>query len=154
MGQTVLLADIDNTLYDWPAFYAPCLRAMIDVLVRELRLPEDQLYEECKAVFSRHQSLEYEFVIQELESVRSIDIGRLRELVRLGRGTFRSVQTTRLRPYPGVVDTLEWLRQQDVLVVGVTNSPVWRAQKRLYDLNLDSWLAGLVAWKGFTPSSD
>src|SRR5439155_10974529 len=72
----------------------------------------------------------------------------------LARGTFKAVEAKRLRPYPGAVKALEWLRQQDVTIIGVTNSPVWRAQRRLYNLNLDSLLAGLVAWEGFKPSSD
>jgi FMN phosphatase YigB (HAD superfamily) len=154
MRQAVVLTDIDNTLYDWPAFYAPCLRAMIEVLSRELSVSEDDLYTECKAVFERHQSLEYAFLIQELASVRATDTERVRDLVRMGRGTFKFVQLKRLRPYPGVLETLEWLREQDVLVVGVTNSPVWRAQQRLYDLKLDALIDGLVAWEGFEASPD
>jgi len=155
MPQTVLLADIDNTLYDWPAFFAPSFRAMIHALSRELAIPEDQLYEECKAVFVKHNSLEYAFVIQELESVRSIgDEKRIGRLIEVGRGAFNSVRKRRLTPYEGVVETLQWLNEQDVVVIGITNSPVYRAQHRLYDLKLDSpsLLGGLVAWEGFQPS--
>ena len=49
MSQAVLLADIDNTLYDWPSFFAPSFRAMIHALSRELDVSEDQLYDESKA---------------------------------------------------------------------------------------------------------
>lgn len=153
MVPTVLLADIDNTLYDWPAFFAPSFRAMVHVLAREMERPEEELYEEFKTVFNRHSSLEYAFAIQELDSVRDSDPERTRRLIKIGRGAFNSVQRKRLQPYPGVRETLKWLRDQHVLVVGVTNSPVFRAQKRLYDLKLDSLLAGLVAWEGFKPSA-
>ena len=154
MQQRVLLADIDNTLYDWPSFFAPSLRAMVHVLSRELRIGEDHLYKELKAVFERHGSLEYAFVVQELDSVRSLETERVRKLVGLARGAFNSVRRKHLAPYPGVRETLDWLHRQDVLVIGVTNSPVYRAQHRLFDLGLDSLLDGLIAWEGFEVSDD
>jgi ribonucleotide monophosphatase NagD (HAD superfamily) len=53
-----------------------------------------------------------------------------------------------------VPETLKWLLNQNIAVVGITNSPIHRAQRRLYDLRLDSLLTGLVAWEGFEASSD
>lgn len=154
MAQTALLADIDNTLYDWPAFFAPSFRAMIHALARELAVSEEQLYAECKTVFQKRRSLEYAFLIQELESVRSLGTPEISRLIKSGRGAFRSVQRRRLVPYPGVLATLNWLRANGVLVVGVTNSPAYRAQHRLFDLGLDSHINGLVAWEGFEASVD
>jgi FMN phosphatase YigB (HAD superfamily) len=98
--------------------------------------------------------LEYAFAIQELESVRSLPADRVQDLVRRGRGAFLSVQRLRLRPYSNVVETLQWLLEQDYAVVAVTNSPLFRAQQRLFDLKLDGYLAGLVAWEGFEPGDD
>lgn len=154
MSEQVLLADIDNTLYDWPAFFAPSFRAMVHVLARELGVAEDQLYDEFKDVFGRHQSLEYAFAIQELATVQGLEPERVRRLIEQGRGAFKSVQRKRLQPYPGVVETLKWLELQRVRVVGITNSPAWRAQQRLYELRLDELMYGLVAWEGFEGSLD
>lgn len=154
MQQSILLADIDNTLYDWPSFFAPSFRAMVHVLSRELALPEERLYEEFRSVFARHGSLEYAFVVQELESVRSERDERIRHLVGQARGAFNRVRDKHLTPYPGVRETLEWLRRQDVIVIGVTNSPLYRAQHRLFDLKLDGLLDGLIAWEGYETSSN
>jgi len=109
MSRRLVLADLDNTLYDWPKFFAPSFRAMVHALAPALGLPEDQLYDEFRTVFSRHKSLEYAFAIQELESVRSLPGDRVQDLVRRGRGAFLSVQRLRLRPYSNVVETLQWL---------------------------------------------
>jgi FMN phosphatase YigB (HAD superfamily) len=154
MTRRIILTDVDNTLYDWVAFFAPSFRAMVYALVRELRLPEEQVYREFKQVFARHGSLEYAFLIQELDSVRGRSVEDIRYLVRTGRGAFLRVQRSRLRPYPGVVETLKWLVRQNIAVVGITNSPIHRAQKRLFDLKLDSYLTGLVAWEGFEGDLD
>lgn len=148
MVPVALLTDIDNTLYDWAAFFAPSFRALIHALSRELALSEDQLFEECKTVFGQHESLDYPFLIQELESVRYLGPGRISELIDTGRGAFLSVQKKRLQPYPGVIETLKWLKEQDVIVIGVTNSPTYRAQQRLWDLHLDKLMTGIVSWEG------
>jgi FMN phosphatase YigB (HAD superfamily) len=153
-AKTVLLTDIDNTLYDWPAFFAPCFRAMVHALSKTLRLDENELYDDFKSVFAHHRSLEYPFAIQELKCVQSFPTWRVRELVAIGRGAFKSVQRKRLRPYDGVIDTLQWLRIQDIDVIAVTNAPAYRAQHRLYDLRLDTYLHGLVAWEGFESDAD
>lgn len=149
MTTRIVLADIDNTLYDWGAFFAPSFRAMVSALLRELEISEAQLYAEFKEVFARHGSLDYAFTIQELDSVRNLEIERIRHLVKTGRGAFLSVQRRRLQPYPGVLETLKWLLNQNIAVIGITNSPIHRAQKRLWDLKIDSLLTGLVAWEGF-----
>lgn len=149
MTRQIVLADIDNTLYDWGAFFAPSFRAMVYALVRELGVSEEQLYGEFKQVFARHASLDYAFAIQELDSVRDLETEKIRHLILTGRGAFLSVQRRRLQPYAGVLETLKWLLNQNVAVIGITNSPIHRAQKRLWDLKLDSLLAGLVAWEGF-----
>lgn len=151
MKKRVVFADIDNTLYNWPRFFAPSFRAMVHALSRELDLAEEQLYVEFKEVFAYHQSLEYAFAIQELASVRHLEVERKRHLVKQGRGAFLSVQKHRLQPYESVVETLKWLLDQNYSVVGITNSPIFLAQKRLFDLRLDSLLTGLVAWEGFEP---
>jgi FMN phosphatase YigB (HAD superfamily) len=154
MKRQLLLTDIDNTLYDWGAFFAPSFRAMVYALVRELGISEDQMYGEFKKVFARHGSLDYAFLIQELDSVCTLSTDSIKHLIRTGRGAFLSVQRKRLRPYPGVPETLRWLLSQDVTIIGVTNSPMHRAQKRLFDLRLDSLLSGLVAWEGFEGDID
>jgi FMN phosphatase YigB (HAD superfamily) len=153
-SRTVLLVDIDNTLYDWPRFYAPSLRAMIHALSRELSISEEQLYDECKAIFAQHGSLEYAFVIQELDSVRRLPVEEIQRLIKVGRGAFNRVSRKQLQPYDGVRDTLRWLRQQKVRVIAITNSPLWRAQDRLWQLRLDGLLDGIVAWEGFEAPED
>lgn len=149
MTKQIVLADIDNTLYDWGAFFAPSFRAMVYALVRELGVSEEQLYGEFKQVFACHGSLDYAFTIQELDSVRRLETEKIRHLILTGRGAFLRVARRRLQPYEGVRETLKWLLNQNVSVVGITNSPMHRAQKRLWDLKLDSLLTGLVAWEGF-----
>jgi FMN phosphatase YigB (HAD superfamily) len=153
-SRPVLLVDIDNTLYDWPGFYAPALRAMVHALARELNLADEQIYEELKLVFGQHASLEYAFVVQELPAVQALPPDEISRMIKVARGAFNRVRSKRLQPYEGVKETLLWLRQQEVPVVAITNSPLWRAQDRLWQLKLDGLLSGIVAWEGFEPPAD
>lgn len=148
MASNALIADIDNTLFDWPAFFAPSFRAMVHALARTLDVSYDQLVAEFRDVYRDKDSLEFSFSIQELKSVRDKSAEAQVELIRTGRGAFRKVSRLRLQPYPGVISTLQWLEQQDFKIVCVTNSPAYLAQKRLYDLGIDKFVEHLVAWEG------
>lgn len=143
-----LIADIDNTLFDWPAFFAPSFRAMVHALEKRLDLSYAQLESEFKRVYSEKDSLEYSFSIQELESVRLRNRAEIDDIIRTGRGAFRRVSKLRLQVYPGVKETLAWAKNQGHLVICVTNSPAYLAQKRLFDLRIDKFVDCLIAWEG------
>jgi len=147
----ILLTDIDNTLYDWSKFFAPSFRGMLHALAKRLDTSFEQLSQEFKEVYAKHDSLEYVFSIQELKSVRGLSQSERYDIVRVGRGAFRVVQKFHLKPYDGVVRGLEWLHLQGHQVICVTNSPLYLAQMRLYELKLDRFIDGLVAWEGIDP---
>lgn len=146
--RALLLTDLDNTLFNWVDFFAPCYRAMVHALARAAKVPEEQLHDEFQVVFSRYGSLEYAFAIQELACFKDLPTEARDHLVRTGRGAFMRARKARLTTYEGVPETLSWLQDQGVVVVGVTNSAAYQAQLRLWHLGLDALLYGLVAWEG------
>lgn len=149
MGQRgLLITDLDNTLYDWARYFARSYRAMVHAVGRRSGISEDQLHLEFKEVYGRHGSLEYPFAIQELASVQKLDLPEMKELVRTGRGAFVRTRRSNLAPYPGVASTLASLRDDGYTVIGVTNTPVYLAQKRLRTLGLDALFDGLAGWQG------
>src|SRR5690242_5459282 len=64
-----LFLDLDNTLYDWVAYFAPALRGMCQTLSEMSGLPLAILFDELKQVFKRHGTVEYSFAIQEIPSL-------------------------------------------------------------------------------------
>ncbi len=147
--RALLLTDLDNTIYNWIDYFAPSFRAMVHVLSRETGLSESVIIEDFKRVFSRHKSVEYAFSIQELCLCRDRSPAEVLELIRLAKGAFSRVREKRLRAYPGVKEALSWARDEGIAIVGVTNAPIFQAQRRLYQLGLDSLFTGLAAWEGF-----
>src|SRR5205085_4474173 len=66
---SVLLTDLDNTLYDWTSYFVPSFRAMVVCLNRETGESIDNLMADFASVFRRHGSVEYSFAIEELQTL-------------------------------------------------------------------------------------
>src|SRR5262245_23264448 len=67
---TLLITDLDNTLYDWVSYYARAFRALVEVLVEDLGTDREELLDEFKAVHQTHGDSEYPLGVFELPAVR------------------------------------------------------------------------------------
>jgi len=142
----VLLTDVDNTLFSWIDFFAPCFRALVHVVSRESRISEPTLYDAFQVTFKQEGSVEYRRAIQDNLAVRELPEDQQARLVELGSKVFGQAMRKHLRPYDGVKSTLERLRTDGVLIVAVTNSGALQAVDRVRRLGLAKHINGLVAW--------
>lgn len=142
-----LLLDLDNTLYDWVAYFAPALRGMCQALSEMTGLPSSTIFGEFKAVFAKHGTVEYSFALQELPSLLAMHpedssadlVARYRHVI----DVFQHRRRAYLRPYPGVKNGIELLRQVGYEIFGVTDSRRFQAENRLRQLRLDRLINGL-----------
>lgn len=67
---SVIVTDLDNTLYDWFEMWYTSFNRMLSSLVNQSGIRQDILEKEIHQVFQRHGTSEYEFLIQELPSLR------------------------------------------------------------------------------------
>src|SRR2546429_2052033 len=67
MAIRALVTDLDNTLYPWVDYIVPCLEAMVGSLERTTQLPRIKIIQSLKAVYTKYESNEYPFAIQESE---------------------------------------------------------------------------------------
>lgn len=151
--------DLDNTLYDWVAYFAPALRGMCRSLSELTGISSNTLFEELKAVFKKHGTVEYSFALQELPSLIALHPNESGpELVARYRAAIDVFQHRRrayLRPYPGVRGGIEILHQAGYKVFGVTDSRRFQAENRLRQLRLDRVLDGLCCVPDHTvPDAD
>lgn len=142
----VLLTDVDNTLFSWVDYFAPCFRALVHAVARAGAFDEESLYTSFKLVFQREGTVEIRKAIQNNELVQKLPEAERQRLVHTGSVAFGQTMRRRLRPYDGVVETLRLLRNDGVRVVAVTNSGLLQAVDRLRRLGLTKLLDGLVAW--------
>ena len=138
----LLVSDVDNTVFDWVGYYTRSITALFETVARITKLPVPQLASEAREVFSRHGSIEYPFLIQELPSVEAWarqDIDRLlRDVVEPGRKAFLAEAERCLVPYADVPATLETLRRNfpKTPLVALTDAPRYVAMWKLNKLGL------------------
>lgn len=142
----VLLTDVDNTLFSWIDFFAPCFRALVHAVSRESKIPEEELYDAFQLTFKKEGSVEYRRAIQDNLAIQELAVGQQAHLVELGAKVFGMAMRKHLHPYDGVRSTLQRLRADGVHVVAVTNSGALQAVDRIRRLGLAKQIDGLVAW--------
>jgi len=141
----LLITDLDNTLYNLIDYFGPSFRGMVHALSRKTKIQEEVLLVDFKKVFLKRESLEYGFSVQELDAFKSFSAEEKLSLIKLAKGAFKRGRDKYLKPYANVKDTLDWLTQHSVIIVGVSNAPFYNAQIRLKQLHLDKYFYGLAA---------
>src|SRR5512138_1077668 len=152
MPLRAVVTDLDNTLYPWVDYIVPSLEAMVDSLVATTGLPRVRIVQSLKAVYSKYESNEYPFAIQEsgIFEPYEADFDSFNALVlEPARGAFVRARERYLRPYPGVGDTLDALRRRGLRVVGLSDAPRNAAALRLKHLDLDGHFDALYTLPGY-----
>ena len=147
-----VVTDLDNTLYPWVDYIVPSVEAMVDSLVATTGLPRVRIVQSLKAVYSKYESNEYPFAIQESELFKpyEADFDSFNALVLApARFAFRTARERFLRPYPGVRETLERLHERGLLLIGLTDAPRNAAELRLKWLKLDHHFDALYSLPGY-----
>lgn len=144
----LIITDLDNTLYDWVTFFASAFYSMIAVASQVLNVPEDVLIEECKIVHQQHHDSEAAFSLLETPTVaqRFGHLSRSEQAKALDPAfhAFNRERDRTLRLYPGVQETLKYLRER-VAVVAHTEASAVNALFRLGKLGVGDSIRVLYA---------
>jgi phosphoglycolate phosphatase len=137
---TLLITDLDNTLYDWVTFFATSFQGMVDELVNLLGVDREQLLDEFKILHQQCGSSEQPFVALDLPSVKKRfgDASRHYRMDQLDRPlhVFNSLRKKNLHLYESVAETLGDLRAAGVVLVGHTESIAENVLFRLQKLGI------------------
>ena len=146
---SVLLTDLDNTLYDWVTFFSCAFYDMVAVAARTLVIPEETLLDQLRTVHQRLHSSEHPYALLETEAVHH----RLGALTRAEQAAaldeaFHAFNRTRLntlRLYEGVESALSDIRKRGTIIVGHTEATVPNALFRLRKLRIEAYFDYLYA---------
>lgn len=145
----LLITDLDNTLYDWEAFFIPSFTAMLLEVERISGVPRYVLEESFRRVYQRHRTTEYAFVLQEANALREIDAhltpAEVFKKYDSAIHAFRSTRRRTLQLYPGVRPTLVRLREAGVVLLAHSDSPMEYVSRRLRQLDIDTLFAAVSA---------
>lgn len=136
--RSVLITDVDNTLFDWVEIWHAAFSAMLAELLRLSGLDEAVLLPEIRKVHQRVGTSEYSFLISELEVLRG-PAGEtpVLDFYAPAIDAFRAARQQSLEFYPGVQATLEELARRRTLLICYTESLAYYSQYRFRKLGLD-----------------
>lgn len=144
-----VVTDVDNTLYDWLAFYIPSFLAMIGELEVISGVPAEALKRSFRRVHQAHGTTEYPFSIQQIDALeeQDRDLSTAQRLEKYGPAihAFRSMRKKTLRPFDGVPETLRALRERGLVLVAHSDAWLVSVSRRLRQLELDSFFDLIVA---------
>jgi phosphoglycolate phosphatase-like HAD superfamily hydrolase len=135
---SLLITDLDNTLFDWFEMWYQPFKAMLDDLAVTSGVPLDALERDFHKVHQRHGTSEYAFAIEELDCLRERHPGaNLAELYARSIEAYRAARRQVMSLYPTVDKTLRWLKSRGVLLVAYTESMDFYTRYRVKHLGLD-----------------
>ncbi|MGW0757228.1 HAD family hydrolase [Streptomyces sp. NPDC002814] len=148
---SLLVTDLDNTLWDWFVAWYASFSAMLQRLSELSDVPQNQLEREIQAVHRRRGTSEYSYLLNELPSL--LEKNPLSKPSEVYDDAIHAFNRERLRHtvlYAGVEDTLRELRRRNVPVVAYTESVSYWSEWRVKQTGLD----GLIQVMYSSPDHD
>lgn len=145
---TILFTDLDNTLYNWVDYFGPSFRAMVHALAPKFNLSEEAFIHDLKEIYSRKGTIEYLPVLQEMKYFNELSADKRQEYLDLAILVFSRARNKNLNTYEGVIPTLKNLFESGVMIIAVTNAPIYFGEIRLKKLGIDKYFYGIAAWEG------
>jgi len=143
-----LILDLDNTVYNWVDAFLPSFRAMVHKLSGELGLEEAEIVDDFREVYKRRGTVEYPRVVEELMlwERHRVDLELKQKLSKLVNKVFSITYRQNLKPFPNVKEVLEWMRDEQVVVVGLSDALERWVCYRLRALGIERFFFGLFTW--------
>lgn len=140
MRARLIICDLDNTLYDWVAYFVPSFYAMVDTAVNIIGCDREALLDDLREVHQKHHDSEHPFSLLETREVLTRFNGLPVEAIhrKLDRAfhAFNSTRKRTLQLYPLVRETLNAFRENGIELVAHTEGKLLAVVDRLRWLEL------------------
>ena len=131
----LLVCDLDNTLYDWFAFFVPSFYAMVDEAVEVTKCDREILLDDFRAVHQKHHDSEHPFSLLETDTIQRLFPNstnrQIAEALDSAFHAYNSKRKENLKLHQGVKRTLEILERSDIRLVAHTESKLYPVVDRL-----------------------
>jgi FMN phosphatase YigB (HAD superfamily) len=146
---SLLITDLDNTVYDWLSAFVPAFYSMVEIAAPLVDVGADQLLDEFQIVHRSHEDSEHPFALLETQSVhRNLGGKSEKELLDYldpAFHAFNRVRKEHLKLYDGVYDALRELFDKRVPIVAYTDARVINCLFRLERLGVKQYFSRLYA---------
>jgi FMN phosphatase YigB (HAD superfamily) len=136
---SLVVSDLDNTVWDWVHIWHAGFSALVDALVSH-GIDRETLLNQSRDLHQRHRTSEYSLLLEELPCLAQLEEGRRSEAVAAAATAMKVCRQRSLSLYPGVLETLGSLRSEGVLIVAYTESMAFHTAQRVRKLGLDGLL--------------
>jgi FMN phosphatase YigB (HAD superfamily) len=137
---SLLIFDLDNTIYDWYSAFLPAFYEMVSIAANALKIDRETLLDELREVHVKHHDVEHPFGLVETAVVREKLSSQTSEqvwaLLDPAFHAFNSKRKLNLKPYPGTIETLTSLSNRGIRLVAYTDSTYFAAWGRVERLGL------------------
>jgi phosphoglycolate phosphatase-like HAD superfamily hydrolase len=155
---SLLITDLDNTLYDWVGSFVPSFYAMIDDAVTRWSIPREVLLDDLRAVHQRHGSSEHPFALSEARCIRDhfaeLSDDEVKQQLDPAFYAFNKARKAHLHLYPGVIETFEAINAEGVPIVAYTDARAVNGADRIEKLGLGPFIKRLYAPRQRLSSAD
>ena len=152
---TLLVTDLDDTLYNWIDFFIPSFVAMAEEVSAITHIPMPTLLAEYKMVHHKEQNVESPYATLQLPSVRACFWGEdelaVKRKLQPAFDAYNRKRDTTLVLYEGVNSTLKALKEQGVAIVGYTEAAKENGWYRLEKLGVSCYFDRLYVPRATTP---
>jgi FMN phosphatase YigB (HAD superfamily) len=140
VNKQLLVCDLDNTLYDWVAYFVPSFYAMVDTVVRITGCNKEKLLDDFREVHQRYGDSEQPFALLETQTIKDLYRGSPTESMIKDLDpafhSFNSMRKKTLRLHSHVRETLDLIRASGIKLVAHTESKLYGVVDRLNRLDL------------------
>ncbi len=103
---SVVITDLDNTLYDWFEVWHSSFKAMLDAVVKKSGISEEKLIPEIKKVHEQHGTSEYLMLLNEIPSLKEkYPNENILEIYKDEIEIYKEKRKETLKLYPTVLNT-------------------------------------------------
>lgn len=138
---SVLVTDIDNTMFDWLHVWHTSFAALLTAIESEFEIKRETIIPTIKEIHQAAGTTEYALLLHELPQLNGLPRGGL---VRAAE-TYRKVALANLNLYPTVQTALINIRKRGVKIIGLTESQTLYTAHRFSTLGLDELFDHLFA---------
>ena len=142
MRKTVLITDLDNTLFDWFGIWHASYSAMIASVCSISGVKRSDLLLEIKKIHQQHGTAEYAYLLESLPSLIKLygSPDNVKAEMSGAIEAFRNARKDKLKLYKTVTSTLKQLKDVGVYIVAYTESKAYYASFRIRELGLDEFI--------------
>lgn len=147
MAMKALILDLDNTLYSWMEAYTPSFLAQVGYLAERTQINEKIIKDNFRSVFKKYGSVEIPSAVYELKIWEDINISSelLKDILSNSQKIFFDKFQQSICLFPNVKDTLDWAKNNSILIFGFSDAFSFWINYRLQCLSIERYFETVFA---------